>query len=42
VKEEENELFPKLKRSELDMKAVGAELATRKSELQRQPPHRVL
>ena len=42
VKEEENELFPKLKRSELDMKAVGVELATRKSELQRQPPHRVL
>ena len=34
VKEEENELFPKLKHSELDLQAVGAELAKRKTELQ--------
>jgi hemerythrin-like domain-containing protein len=34
VKEEENELFPKLKRTELDLQAVGAEIAKRKSELQ--------
>jgi hemerythrin superfamily protein len=34
VKEEERELFPKLKDTQLDLKAVGAELAKRKGELQ--------
>jgi hemerythrin superfamily protein len=33
VKEEENELFPALKESELDLKAIGARLAERKYEL---------
>lgn len=33
VKEEESELFPKLKESELDLKALGAQLASRKAEL---------
>jgi hemerythrin superfamily protein len=34
VKEEEGEIFPKVRRSEMDLKATGAELARRKSELQ--------
>jgi hypothetical protein len=34
VKEDENELFPKAKRTELDLQAVGAELRKRKSALQ--------
>ena len=33
VKEEENELFPKLAKSELDTKVLGAQLAARKAEL---------
>ena len=33
VKEEESQLFPKLKESELDLKALGAQLAERKEEL---------
>jgi hemerythrin superfamily protein len=34
VKEEENELFPKLERSGMDLDAVGAKLAERKLELE--------
>ena len=33
VKEEQNEMFPKAKKSGLDLKALGAELAARKEEL---------
>ena len=33
VKEEQNEMFPKAKASKLDMLALGAQLALRKSEL---------
>jgi hemerythrin superfamily protein len=33
VKEEESELFPKLKKAKLDIKALGAELFERKTEL---------
>jgi hemerythrin superfamily protein len=33
VKEEEGELFPKLKKSELDLEALGEELASRKEAL---------
>jgi iron-sulfur cluster repair protein YtfE (RIC family) len=36
VKEEENELFPALKESELDLKAIGARLAERKFALMEQ------
>ena len=34
VKEEEDELFPKVKRAKLDLEALGGELAARKHELQ--------
>jgi len=34
VKEEEEELFPKVKRAKLDLEALGGELAARKQELQ--------
>jgi hypothetical protein len=33
VKEEEEELFPKVKRGKLDLEALGGELAARKQEL---------
>ena len=33
VKEEEGELFPKVKKSDLDLEALGEEMAERKSEL---------
>jgi hemerythrin superfamily protein len=33
VKEEQNELFPKVRKSDMDLKALGAELAERKQEL---------
>lgn len=33
VREEEGELFPKLKRSELDLQSLGQQMATRKQEL---------
>jgi hemerythrin superfamily protein len=33
VKEEQNEMFPKAKKTRLDMVALGAQLATRKEEL---------
>jgi hypothetical protein len=33
VKEEETEMFPKLQKTDMDMKAIGAELAERKAEL---------
>lgn len=33
VKEEQNELFPKVRKSDLDLKAVGEQLAARKTEL---------
>ncbi len=33
VKEEQNELFPKVKESKLDLLALGEELAQRKEEL---------
>ena len=36
VKEEEGEMFPKLKKTELDLKDVGARLAERKYELMEQ------
>jgi hemerythrin-like domain-containing protein len=34
VKEEQNELFPKVRKSEMDLNAVGEQLAMRKEELQ--------
>jgi hemerythrin superfamily protein len=34
VKEEESEMFPQLKRSDLDLEALGLELAERRSELE--------
>ena len=34
VKEEQNELFPKVRKSELDLNEVGEQLAARKEELQ--------
>ena len=37
VKEEQNEMFPKAKRSKLDMKELGARLAARKEELKASP-----
>jgi hemerythrin-like domain-containing protein len=37
VKEEENELFPKLKSSEMDLEAVGQQLAARKEALTSKP-----
>ena len=33
VKEEQNEMFPKAKKTKLDMRALGAQLAARKKEL---------
>ena len=33
VKEEESELFPKVKKTDLDLDALGMELAERKAEL---------
>jgi hemerythrin superfamily protein len=33
VKEEEGEIFPKLRKSEMDIKGIGEELAARKKEL---------
>ena len=33
VKEEETEMFPKARKTKLDMKALGAQIATRKAEL---------
>jgi len=36
VKEEENELFPKARKSDMDLEDVGARLATRKDELMRE------
>ncbi len=36
VKEEENELFPKIRKSGLDLEEVGAQLAQRKAELTRE------
>ena len=36
VKEEENELFPKIRKSDLDLEEVGAQLAARKEELMRE------
>src|SRR5687768_2035994 len=36
VKEEENELFPKIRKSDMDLEEVGAQLAARKEELMRQ------
>ena len=36
VKEEEKEMFPKLKKTELDMKALGAQLAASKTELKKE------
>ena len=35
VKEEENELFPKARKSDMDMEEVGTQLAARKDELMR-------
>jgi len=35
VKEEENELFPKARKSDMDLEGVGARLAARKDELMR-------
>jgi hemerythrin-like domain-containing protein len=36
VKEEENELFPKIRQSDMDLQEVGAQLSARKTELMRQ------
>jgi hypothetical protein len=33
VKEEQDEIFPKCRKSSMDLKALGGELATRKEEL---------
>jgi hemerythrin superfamily protein len=33
VKEEEGEIFPKVKKTDLDLEALGVELAERKAEL---------
>lgn len=38
VKEEEKEMFPKLKKTELDLKELGASLQARKSELTGEAP----
>jgi hemerythrin superfamily protein len=38
VKEEEKEMFPKLRKTELDLKELGVSLQTRKSELQGEEP----
>ena len=35
VKEEENELFPKIRKSDMDLEEVGARLMARKEELMR-------
>ena len=35
VKEEENELFPKIRKSDMDLEEVGAQLAARKEQLMR-------
>jgi len=37
VKEEQNEMFPKAKKSRLDMNALGAQIAARKDELMASP-----
>jgi hypothetical protein len=34
VKEEQNEFFPKVRKSDLDLKSLGEQLAARKTELQ--------
>ena len=34
VKEEESEMFPQVRKSDLDLKALGSEMAARKAELQ--------
>ena len=34
VKEEETEMFPKVRKADLDLKALGSEMAARKAELQ--------
>jgi hypothetical protein len=41
VKEEEGEMFPKVRKSDLDLDALGEELAARKAELlgQTAEPH---
>jgi hemerythrin-like domain-containing protein len=36
VKEEENELFPKIRKSDMDLAEIGAQLAARKEELMRE------
>jgi len=36
VKEEENELFPKVRKSDMDLAEIGAQLAARKEELMRE------
>ena len=38
VKEEQNELFPKARKTSLDMKELGARIAARKEELKAAPP----
>lgn len=42
VKEEEGELFPKAKRSDLDLEALGTEMASRKEELKEETTERSL
>jgi hemerythrin-like domain-containing protein len=36
VKEEENELFPKVRKSDMDLEEIGAQLSARKQELMRE------
>ncbi|HLU92217.1 MAG TPA: hemerythrin domain-containing protein, partial [Pedomonas sp.] len=36
IQEEENEMFPKVRNSDIDLFALGSELATRRSELMQQ------
>ena len=37
VKEEQTEMFPKARKTKLDMKALGAQIAARKDELKANP-----
>jgi hypothetical protein len=40
VREEENELFPKVRSSDMDLQAIGQQLAQRKEQLERRGSQR--